>query len=218
MLAAWWRLVRFGFRLLYNELAFTYDLVSWLVSFGAWRCWGRASLKHIHADGAILEVAHGTGNLQRDLHAAGRSVIGFDLSPAMGAIASRKLIRHGIQPRLVRGRAQRLPFRSGAFASVISTFPTDFIIAPETLHEVYRVLQPGGRFVVVPTVRFTGGGVIARVIDGLYTITGQRDPRGEVTPASIWHEVFAPYGFDVRVIEESCPRSLVTVIVAQKRD
>jgi len=209
--------VRFGFRLLYNELAFTYDFVSWVVSLGAWRCWVRASLKHINSDsgGVILELAHGTGNLQVDLHDAGYHAIGYDLSPAMGQIAWGKLSRHGIRPHLVQGRAQNLPFRSGAFASVISTFPTDFIIAPETLREVYRVLQPGGRLVIVPTSRFTGGGVIAKVVDGLYAITGQRGSRDGNTQESAW-DVFSPYGFEAHMVEEKCPRSVVTVIIAQK--
>jgi len=211
----WWRLVRFGFRLLYNELAFIYDLVSWVVSLGSWRCWVRSSLPHIHPDGTILELAHGTGNLQLDLHAAGRDAIGYDLSPAMGHIASGKLIRAGRRPRLVRGRAQTLPFRAAAFSSVISTFPTDFIIASETLREVARVLQPGGRFVIVPVSRFTGGGLLARLIDALYTITGQRAASGE--QRSAWISLFEPYGFDVRLVEAACPNSVVTVIVAQKR-
>ncbi len=211
----WWRLVRFGFRLLYNELAFTYDLVSWVVSLGSWRCWVRASLQHIHPDGPILELAHGTGNLQLDLHAAGRDAIGYDLSPAMGHIASGKLTRAGLRPRLVQGRAQTLPFRPGAFSSVISTFPTEFIIAPDTLREVARVLQPGGRFVIVPVSRFTGGGLLAQLIDVLYRITGQRAASRERRAA--WISLFEPYGFDVRLVEAACPNSVVTVIVAQKR-
>ena len=69
----WERLVRFGFRLLYNELAFTYDIVSVIVSMGAWRCWQRAALKNIHLPltAHIIELAHGTGNLQLDLYANG---------------------------------------------------------------------------------------------------------------------------------------------------
>lgn len=211
----WWNLVRFGFRLLYNELAFTYDLVSWIVSLGAWRCWMRASLKHIHPDGLLLELAHGTGNLQLDLHAAGRQAIGYDLSPAMGQIAANKLIRAGIRPRLVRGQAQTLPFRDGAFVSVISTFPTDFIIAPETLREVARVLQPDGRFVIVPTSRFTGGGFVAKLIDVLYAATGQREASTE--HRSVWISLLEPHGFAVQVVEEACRNSAATVIVAQKR-
>jgi hypothetical protein len=43
----WWRLVRFGFRLLYNEMAFTYDAVSAVVSLGEWRSWQRAALNFL---------------------------------------------------------------------------------------------------------------------------------------------------------------------------
>jgi ubiquinone/menaquinone biosynthesis C-methylase UbiE len=204
--------------LLYNELAFTYDLVSWIVSLGAWRCWTRAALKHIRPQGAILELAHGTGHLQLDLRAAGRAAIGYDLSPAMGRIAWGKLARRGLRPRLVRGRAQLLPFRAEAFASVISTFPTDFIIAPETLNDVHRVLQPNGCFVIVPTSRFVGGGLAARALDALYAITGQRGGNGAAAHHTVWRDLFAAHGFAAQFIEEACPHSLVTVIVAEKRD
>ena len=88
----WWQLVRLGFRLLYNESAWTYDTVSWLVSLGAWREWQRSGIKYLNGVGAgpALEVAHGTGNLQIDLAAAGYSACGIDLSHHMGAITREK--------------------------------------------------------------------------------------------------------------------------------
>ncbi|MCB9446672.1 MAG: class I SAM-dependent methyltransferase, partial [Ardenticatenaceae bacterium] len=43
----WKKLIRFGFRLLYNELAWTYDAVSWLVSLGDWRSWQQAALPFV---------------------------------------------------------------------------------------------------------------------------------------------------------------------------
>jgi ubiquinone/menaquinone biosynthesis C-methylase UbiE len=116
-MSLWWRLIGFGFRLLYNELAFTYDLVSYVVSLGAWRCWQKAALKHLDiTQGArVLELAHGTGNLQVDLNAAGYKVVGYDLSPYMGRIAERKIRRQNYPVRLARGRAQQLPFPAGSF-------------------------------------------------------------------------------------------------------
>ncbi|MFQ3568740.1 MAG: methyltransferase domain-containing protein, partial [Aggregatilineales bacterium] len=182
-ISAWRRLVRFGFYLLYNPFAFTYDAVSKLVSFGAWRCWQRAALAYLPSDGWALELAHGTGDLQLDLASAGISSIGYDLSPNMGRLARRKLIRHGVVPRLARGRAQALPFADGVFRSVVSTFPTDFIIASQTLYEVGRVLADDGVLVIVPSALFTGGGAAVRLLDGLYRITGQRQHVGDQTQA-----------------------------------
>jgi len=154
----WWTLSRFGFRLLYNEMAFTYDVVSWTVSLGQWRDWQRTALPHLDAPsaGPVLELAHGTGNLQIDLRRAGFQAVALDLSRTMGRIADRKLRGWGWRPRLVRARAQALPFAAGHFAGVVSTFPTEFIIAPATLAEIFRVLRPGGRLVVVFNGILTG--------------------------------------------------------------
>lgn len=210
---AWWNLVRFGFRLLYNELAFTYDTVSKVVSLGAWRCWQRTAIKHLPAPtGApILELAHGTGDLQIDLHAAGYRTVGYDLSPRMGRIARAKLTRQGVPARLARGYAQALPFGDGAFPAVVCTFPTPFIIEQTTVREIYRVLQPGGRLVVVPSGVLTGGTVADDALEWLYDITGQRG--GGFDPFT---QAFTDAGFRVEVMQEQCPRSVVVVLAAHK--
>ncbi|NDJ63210.1 MAG: class I SAM-dependent methyltransferase [Chloroflexi bacterium] len=213
----WWNLIRFGFRLLYNEMAFTYDTVSTVVSLGAWRCWQRAALRHLPAaiDAPILELAHGTGDLQLDLSGAGYRAIGYDLSPYMGRITQAKFRRQRIDPRLVRGRAQDLPFAAGQFGAVISTFPTNFIVEPDTLAEVARVLQPGGRLVIVPSATFTSSGALTSSLEWLYRITGQRQGVQRDSQAII-ERLFAPYGFTAQVHQERCPRSTVIVIVAQR--
>lgn len=210
---AWWRLVKFGFRLLYNEMAFTYDIVSAMVSLGEWRCWQRAALKHLRVDpGArILELAHGTGNLQLDLHALGYHTVGYDLSPYMGRITQRKLRAQNLPARLARGMAQTLPFTTSTFAAVISTFPTNFILAPETLREVQRVLQPNGLFIIVPNGILDSGGAAEAGLETLYRITGQRED-GKIDLV----EFFRPYGFQAQVVQERCKRSAATVIIAQK--
>ncbi len=209
----WWRLVRFGFRLLYNELAFTYDLVSYIVSLGDWRCWQRSALTYLpeSREGLVLELAHGTGNLQIDLHAEGYRTIGYDLSSAMGRIARNKLKDRGIPARLVRGKAQQLPFPNGQFCAVITTFPTDFITWSDTLHEIHRVLEANGQLIIVPTATLTGSGVFARFLEWFYQITGQGDEAGwGIAP------FFEEYHFKARVSEHECQHSRVHVIVAQK--
>lgn len=209
----WWRLIRFGFRLLYNELAFTYDFVSWIVSLGEWRAWIRAVLPYLNApDGAqILEVAHGTGNLQRDLLKAGYQPLGIDLSRAMGHIAARKLRRQGKLPRLIRARAQALPFADGLFAAIACTFPAAFILEHETLRELHRVLQVGGRLVIVPNAVFTGSDPAQKALEVAYRITGQRTNTG-----FDWRSRFTDAGFIVETANVPARRSFAQVIIAIK--
>jgi hypothetical protein len=126
--ALWWRLVRIGFRLLYNEMAWTYDLVSRVVSLGHWRRWQRASIGHLKVSPSdpILELAHGTGNLQIDLANERLHAVGLDLSPTWVASpeAGWKAAPAGTPG--TRKRSQ-LPFATGHFKAVVSTFPTEFI-------------------------------------------------------------------------------------------
>lgn len=217
----WWGLVRFGFRLLYNELAFTYDVVSKLVSFGQWRCWQRAALKHLNvpAPALILELAHGTGDLQLDLHAAGYLSIGYDLSPYMGQITRRKLARQGIPARLTRGEAQHLPFADQSFAAIVCTFPTDFIFAEATLREAWRVLPPAGRLVIVINGAFTREGSSVRFVEWLYRITGQRaEPQANETMFDGILQRFEGCGFEAQLLREPCQGSYAQLIVATKHE
>lgn len=209
----WWRLVKFGFRLLYHEMAFTYDWVSKAVSFGQWRCWQRAALKHLpDADaGLILELAHGTGDLQLDLTAALYHSIGYDFSPQMGQIARRKMLRDHLQPQLVRGIAQNLPFPDSSFAGIVSTFPTNFIIQPDTLNEAYRVLQEGGCMVVVLSGGLTARDVLAKFVEWLYQISGQREAFDDDPK-----QYFEGYGFRVEFVREPCKNSVADLIILRK--
>lgn len=205
------RFTRYAFRLLYNELAWTYDGVSRIVSLGQWRSWQRAALTRLRGP-RVLEVAHGTGDLLLDLEEAGFGPVGLDLSPAMGRLARRKLRRHGRAAPLVRGRAQALPFASESFPSIVSTFPTEFILDPRSLDELWRVLTPGGRLVVVGEARLTGRSLPVRVLEWLYRVTGQRGP-WPPDPESL----FPVAGFDLRVEVDTLPRSEVVLVIAEKR-
>lgn len=210
---AWWGLVRFGFRLLYNEMAWTYDWVSWLVSLGDWRSWQRAAIGFVRVPPGtrVLELAHGTGNLQVDLRTAGLTAVGYDLSSYMGRIARRKLLRYRIRPDLVRGRAERLPFADGCFPAVVSTFPTEFIVEPETLAEVHRVLMPGGRLVVVVSGTLTDGGFVRALLEAAYRVTGQRGPWPDGLVAR-----FVEAGFVLKQASVTYRRSRVLLLIAEK--
>lgn len=210
--------IRFGFRLLYNELAWTYDLVSWTVSVGQWRSWQQQALRHIVGD-KVLEIAHGTGNLQIDLAAARYKPVAFDLSPAMSGIAKRKLARRGLHPPFVRGRVQDLPFATGSFTSAVATFPTEFITDPRAVHEFYRILAEGGRMVFVPAATILPAHVLDRLARWLFEVTGQSarpGPTGTDILSERLAKAYGQAGFQVRVEAVTLPRSVVWVVIAQK--
>lgn len=221
---AWLTLVRFGFRLLYQELAWTYDWVSWLVSLGEWRRWQAAALPYVQGPN-ILEIGHGPGHLLVALKQAEYAVFGVDLSSQMGRQARRRLRRQGFVADLVRSKVQTLPFRPGSFQTVLSTFPTEYIVDPATLAAVHRVLVANGRFIIVPEGHLTGRGTLHRIIDWLFRITGQRDGAFSVDEAQHWPhpELWEPFrqrfvaaGFALQVEQVKLVRSVVTVFIAEK--
>lgn len=210
----WWSLVTFGFRLLYNEFAFTYDLVSEVVSLGAWHCWQKTALNYLPSasQGMVLELAHGTGDLQVDLKSAGYVTIGYDLSPNMGKIARRKVLKRQLSADLVRGRAQNLPFADETFEAVVSTFPTSFIVEEATLREIWRLLKPDSPLIIVPNGSLVAGGLLKDFIEWLYRVTGQRGGSMET-----FKHYFERVGFTVEITDVTCPRSVATVIICHKK-
>lgn len=216
----WWRrFVLWGFHLLYNQMAWTYDLVSWVVSLGEWRAWQGAGLDFLVGKD-VLELAHGPGHMLLRLKTAGYTVTGFDLSPYMSRMARRRLQKAGLVVPLVRGRAEAMPFGTAVFDSILATFPAPFIVLPETLAALYRILRPGGRLVIVPEAALTGGGVLRPIIEFLFTITGQRQGPGvEHSPSVFWlrsKEGFERAGFIVTVEQVKLEKSIATVVIAQK--
>lgn len=220
---AWLQLIRFGFRLLYNELAWTYDVISWVVSLGQWRTWQLSALPFL-AGSQVLELGHGPGHLLLALAEGGYQVVGVDLSPTMGRMARQRLEKAGYRPLLVQADVQHLPFAAN-FDSVLATFPTDYIIQPATLAAVRRLLRPGGRLVLVPAAELTNTGPISRFIEWLYRITGQTVrntvrsndfSRPVPSTNTLLEAALFQAGFSPTTQIVSLPHSTVTVVVAER--
>ncbi len=220
----WIGLLRFGFRLLYYELAWTYDLVSWVVSLGEWRRWQQAALPFVQGP-VVLELGHGPGHLLAALQQAGFTVWGVDLSPFMGRRARRRLQKQGLSANLIQAQAQALPLPTAVCHTVLATFPTEYIVDPQTLAAVHRVLVGNGRLIVVPEGHLTGRSGLHRLIDWLFRITGQRDGAFSVDDAAHWphpdlwepfRQRFVAAGFQLRIEQITLPRSVATVFIAEK--
>jgi ubiquinone/menaquinone biosynthesis C-methylase UbiE len=143
----------------------------------------------------------------------------------MGRQAQRRLRKKQLPANLIRAKVQELPLQTAVFHTVLSTFPTDYIVDPESLAEIYRVLREDGRLIVVPEGHLTGHGLRHRLIDWLFRITGQRSGTFSVDEAHHWpdpdlwapfRQRFAAAGFRVTIEQIQLERSAVTVFIAEK--
>ena len=208
------KLLRFFFYHFYHAFAWSYDLVSAGVSVGRWRDWVLTALPYL--DGPrVLELGHGPGHLQAAMRKKGWLVLGVDESRQMGRLAALRLTRLGLPVALTRSEAQSLPFGADCFDNLAATFPTEYIFDRRTLDEVYRVLRPGGKLVVVPTAFIGGENVADRAAAWLFRITRQGSAITEELKGRI-KVPFTAAGFEVRVETVQKRSSLVLVIVAEK--
>ena len=165
--------LRILFKLLYHQLAWAYDAIAWIVSFGMWKSWVFSVLPYIHGKN-VLEIGHGPGHLLLKLRRAGYTVIGLDESKDMGRVVVRGMLSVGLDVLCVNGYAQFMPFQSNYFETACATFPSEYIFDTQTLSEIYRVLVPGGRLVILPTARFDDAFFPGRFVARLFSIIGQQ--------------------------------------------
>jgi ubiquinone/menaquinone biosynthesis C-methylase UbiE len=119
-----------------------------------------------------LEVGCGTGAVLERLPARGE-VVGLDLSPEMLARAARRQRRPGLTVPLVCGDVQHLPFRDGAFESVVSTFVINAVPnLQDALREMLRVLRAGGSLAFICVGESERGGRATRWAAGVWRREG----------------------------------------------
>ncbi len=136
------------FERLYTQLAWAYDIVAWLASAGRWNRWVLSVGAYVEGP-CVLELGHGPGRLLAALANDHHTAFGVDLSPQMTRLTRRRLLRARLPLRHTRARTQSLPFPSAHFDTVVSTFPAPYITDPATLQEIYRVLRPGGKLLIL---------------------------------------------------------------------
>lgn len=103
--------------------------------------------------GQVLEIAVGTGR-NLPYHRDDVTLIGIELTPEMLAIATRRAADLGREADLHLGDAQALEFPDASFDSVLCTFALCTIPDDRAaVAEAFRVLRPGGRFLLLEHVR-----------------------------------------------------------------
>jgi demethylmenaquinone methyltransferase / 2-methoxy-6-polyprenyl-1,4-benzoquinol methylase len=140
-------------REMFTRLAWRYDLVNDVMSFGLHRLWKRQTVR-IALDGGharLLDLCCGTGDLCFLAGSLGaRSVTGLDFTMPMLAVARSRTAAEGPATDLVEGDALSLPFPNGSFDAITSAYGLRNIADPAAaLVEMRRVLAPGGRAVIL---------------------------------------------------------------------
>jgi len=132
-------------RAMFDAIAPRYDLVNRVMTFGLDVRWRRRAVRALDAGpgATVIDLACGTGDLCRDLAAAGYRPVGVDLSLGM--------LRHAhTDAPLVQADALRLPVPDGAVDGVVSGFALrNFMALAPVFAELARVVRPGGRIALL---------------------------------------------------------------------
>ncbi len=161
-------------RAFYNRISRVYDLLSYR-SEAPMRAAGLDLLKAAPGE-KVLEIGFGTGHclsaLARSVGPTGE-VFGIDLSDRMMKLARRNLARAGVLERCALSccDAAILPYRAGSLHAVFMSFALELFDTPEipqVLSECKRVLQTGGRIVVVGMSKEGPAGPMVRFFEWIH--------------------------------------------------
>ncbi|HWL90722.1 MAG TPA: ubiquinone/menaquinone biosynthesis methyltransferase [Actinomycetota bacterium] len=139
-------------RRLFDTISPRYDLVNRVMTFGLDLGWRRRTVRELALPmgSRVYDLACGTGDLCRELVAAGHRPVGFDFSHGM-LLASRT------GAPLVEADILRLPVRDASADGATCGFALRNVVSLEDLFaELARVLRPGGRIALLETAEPSG--------------------------------------------------------------
>jgi len=130
---------------MFDRIAPRYDVLNRALTFGLDTRWRKRAVRTLglRAGAVVVDVASGTGDLCRDLRAAGLVPLGVDFSYGMLEVART-------DAPLVQGDALGLPFATASVDGATSGFALrNFDALPPVFAELARVVRPGGRIALL---------------------------------------------------------------------
>ncbi len=138
----------------FDQVAPDYDWISQMLSFGSGNWYRARALRLAGLDKGqkVLDIACGPGTLSlcaKDLVGESGLVLGLD--PSMGML--RHARKNGIS-KILRGRAEQLPFVDGSFDFLIMGYALRHASdLNQTFKEFHRVLKSSGRILILEIAR-----------------------------------------------------------------
>lgn len=140
---------------MFNSIAGKYDFLNHFLSAGIDIYWRKQAVKVMaqNKPALLLDIATGTGDFAIEaLRLNPQKIIGIDISEGMLAVGQEKLKKKNLTDKieLQLGDSENLAFASNTFDGTMAAFGVrNFENLPQGLSEMYRVLKPGGRIVVL---------------------------------------------------------------------
>lgn len=140
---------------MFNNISKKYDFLNHLLSLGIDIIWRKKAIKLLQKDKPklILDIATGTGDFAIEALALNPDkVIGVDISEGMLNEGRKKMKKRKLDDRieLQLGDSEKLLFEDNKFDAVIVSFGVrNFENLEKGLTDMYRVLKPGGKTVIV---------------------------------------------------------------------
>jgi demethylmenaquinone methyltransferase / 2-methoxy-6-polyprenyl-1,4-benzoquinol methylase len=139
----------------FDSVAERYNLMNDLMSGGLHRLWKRFAIGQsgVREGSKVLDIAGGTGDLAMafaKLAGARGQVWLTDINNSMLTIGRDRLLDAGVRVATAQCNAERIPFPSDCFDCVSVAFGLRNMTHKDAaLKEMWRVLRPGGRLLVL---------------------------------------------------------------------
>jgi demethylmenaquinone methyltransferase/2-methoxy-6-polyprenyl-1,4-benzoquinol methylase len=142
---------------MFDTISKEYDNLNRVISFGIDIKWRNKVVEIVGNTNpeTVLDIATGTGDLAINLtKTSAKKIIGLDISDGMLEVGRTKINKLQLNSKIemVLADSEELPFEANSFDAITVAFGVrNFENLEKGLGEIYRVLKPGGTFVVLET-------------------------------------------------------------------
>ncbi len=141
---------------MFDNIAGKYDFLNHFLSLNIDKIWRRKSVNLLKDSDPkiILDVATGTGDLALEIfkQLKPKKIIGIDISQGMLDVGTEKIKEKKLSDiiEFQKGDSENLQFDDNMFdASTVAFGVRNFANLQKGLSEIYRVLKPGGKLIIL---------------------------------------------------------------------